>query len=52
MLKERTYLILDKKLDTLDGSSGGLGDGSGNTTHCYERLADGLGKKSASSRSL
>lgn len=29
-----TYLVLDKELDTLDGSCGGLGDGSGNTTHC------------------
>lgn len=28
-----TYLVLDKKLDTLDGSGSSLGDGSGNTTH-------------------
>lgn len=28
-----TYLVLDQELDTLDGSSSGLGDGSGNTTH-------------------
>lgn len=27
-------LVLDEELDTLDGGSGGLGDGSGNTTHC------------------
>lgn len=29
----KTYLVLDEKLDTLDGSSGGLRDGSGDTTH-------------------
>lgn len=28
------YLVLDEKLDTLDGSGGGLGDGGGHTTHC------------------
>jgi len=28
-----TDLILDEKLDALDGSSGGLGDGGGNTAH-------------------
>jgi hypothetical protein len=28
-----TNLVLDKKLDTLDGSGGGLRDGGGNTTH-------------------
>lgn len=30
----RTYLVLDQELDTLDGSSSGLGDSGGNTTHC------------------
>ncbi len=34
----KTYLILDQELDTLDGSSSGLGDGSRNTTHCYHEL--------------
>lgn len=29
----RAYLVLDQKLDTLDGSSGSLGDGGRNTTH-------------------
>ena len=28
-----TYLILDEKLDTLDGGSGGFRDSGGNTTH-------------------
>lgn len=28
-----TYLVLDEKLDTLDGSGGGLGDGGRDTTH-------------------
>lgn len=28
-----TYLVLDKKLDTLDGSGGSLRDGGGDTTH-------------------
>ena len=32
-----TYLVLDEKLDTLNGSSSGLRDGSGNTTHCTEK---------------
>jgi hypothetical protein len=32
-----TYLVLDQELDTLDGSSGSLGDGSRDTTHCYRR---------------
>jgi hypothetical protein len=27
------YLVLDEELDTLDGGSGSLGDGGGNTTH-------------------
>jgi len=27
------YLVLDEKLDTLDGSSGGLRDGGRDTTH-------------------
>jgi hypothetical protein len=35
----KTYLILDQELDTLDGSSCGLGDGGGDTTHCYRRSA-------------
>jgi hypothetical protein len=30
----KTCLVLDKKLDTLNGSGGGLGDGGGDTTHC------------------
>jgi len=29
----KTYLVLDKELDTLDRSGSGLGDGSRNTTH-------------------
>lgn len=29
-----TYLVLDEELNTLDGGSGGLRDGSGDTTHC------------------
>lgn len=33
--RQITYLILDQELDTLNGSSGSLGDGGGNTTHCY-----------------
>lgn len=33
MLGDDTNLVLDKKLDTLDGSGGGLRDGGGNTTH-------------------
>lgn len=31
----KTYLVLDQELDTLDGSGSGLGDGGGDTTHCY-----------------
>jgi hypothetical protein len=31
-----TNLVLDEKLDTLNGSSSGLRDGGGNTTHCDE----------------
>jgi len=31
---DETYLILDQELDTLNGSGCGLGDGSGDTTHC------------------
>lgn len=27
------YLVLDKKLDTLNWSSGSLGDGGGDTSH-------------------
>jgi hypothetical protein len=30
-----SYLVLDQKLDTLNGSGGSLRDGGGNTTHCY-----------------
>ena len=30
----RTCLVLDEKLDTLNGSGSGLGDGGGDTTHC------------------
>lgn len=29
-----TYLVLNEKLDALDGSSSGLRDGGGDTTHC------------------
>jgi hypothetical protein len=36
---ERTNLVLDEELDTLDGSGGSLGDGSRDTTHCYPLLA-------------
>jgi hypothetical protein len=32
----KTYLVLDKKLDTLNRSSGSLRDGGGDTTHCYK----------------
>lgn len=34
-----TNLVLDEKLDTLDGGSGGLGDGSGNTSHCSQYVS-------------
>ena len=34
-----TNLVLDEELDTLDGGGGSLGDGSGDTTHCYPMLA-------------
>jgi hypothetical protein len=30
---DATDLVLDEKLDTLDGSGGGLRDGGGDTTH-------------------
>lgn len=30
---KNTYLVLDEKLDTLNGSGGGLGDGGRDTTH-------------------
>jgi hypothetical protein len=33
-----TYLVLDQELDTLDRSSGSLGDGGGDTTH-WEQLS-------------
>lgn len=29
-----THLVLDEKLDTLNGSGSGLRDGGGDTTHC------------------
>ena len=32
---KKTYLVLNQELDTLNGSSSGLGDGGRNTTHCY-----------------
>lgn len=32
------YLVLDEKLDTLDGSGSGLRDGGGDTTHCEESV--------------
>jgi len=32
-LVNHAYLILNEKLDTLDGSSCGFRDGSGDTTH-------------------
>jgi len=34
-----TYLILDKELDALDGSSSSLRDSGGDTTHCCSVLA-------------
>jgi hypothetical protein len=37
LLISKTYLVLDQELDTLNGSSSGLGDGGGNTTHCYRK---------------
>ena len=37
----KTYLILDQELDTLDGSSSSLRDGGRDTTHCYhESVSD------------
>lgn len=36
---ELTNLVLDEELDTLNGGGGGLGDGSGDTTHCCPMLA-------------
>jgi hypothetical protein len=38
-MMELTNLVLDEELDTLDGGSGSLGDGSGDTTHCCPMLA-------------
>lgn len=37
-----TYLVLDEKLDTLDGSGGGLGDGGRDTTHWRRQSAYAL----------
>ena len=34
-----TYLVLDEELDALDGGSGGLRDGGGDTTHCWCKSA-------------
>lgn len=39
-----TNLVLDEKLDTLNGGSGGLGDGSGNTTHYSHHVSSRLSK--------
>lgn len=36
---ENTYLVLDEKLDTLDGSGSGLGDGGRDTTHWRRQSA-------------
>ena len=38
MFANWTYLVLDEKLDTLNGSSGSLGDGGRDTTHCDKLL--------------
>ena len=38
-LEVETYLILDQELDTLNGSSGSLGNGGRDTTHCYRKSA-------------
>jgi hypothetical protein len=40
-LAVKTNLVLDEKLDTLDGSGGSLGDGGRDTTHCCPMLATG-----------
>ena len=40
-LAVKTNLVLDKELDTLDGSGGSLGDGGRDTTHCCPMLATG-----------
>lgn len=34
---EVTDLVLDEQLDPLNGSSGSLRDGGGDTTHCHFR---------------
>lgn len=39
MSTDDTNLVLDEKLDTLDGSSSSLRDGGGNTTHCRETVS-------------
>lgn len=39
---KNTYLVLDEKLDTLDGSGGGLGDGGRDTTHYGRQSAYAL----------
>jgi hypothetical protein len=39
LFQGNTYLILNQKLDTFDRSGSGLGDGSGDTTHCYRESA-------------
>lgn len=33
-----TNLVLDEKLDTLNGSGGSLGDSGGDTSHCRKLL--------------
>lgn len=35
----KTYLVLDEKLHSFDGSGGGLRDGGSNTTHCRSMSA-------------
>lgn len=45
---EHLILVLDEELDTLDGGSGGLGDGSGNTTHCLRKSVPAQGFVSSS----
>lgn len=38
-----TYLVLNEKLDTLNGSGSGLRDGGGDTTHCrYGQRCDSV----------
>lgn len=39
VLARETYLVLDEELNTLNGSSSGLRDGGGDTTHCKSWLA-------------